>query len=311
MLEDIPREYIRPIRTGRLRLYKDLKSSLKLLKRRLEAQRVIDKNERALEAEERSRIAAKHSHHKHHHHVHHPHHMPDFDWSCIKPSEIAKEIAKESDWLIARALHGLPPPNLDYMHATLQKGHFQNGAKDTHQKELTNQKKEEEEVDSDSESDTDVSSSDLDDESDDKETSYVGDMPKVGSVVAAQLRTRAGIPWKRAYCGVVTGVNPPKIVAKAEPLHQTMTKQARERQVETTTRMLVEGTSTKSNIDSRQTVPDTKLVGVQVGEWSVDVCFDDYELAIEQNWPKGKLNRVIERLFRKDLCQLIGRTVLE
>eukprot|EP00946_MAST-07B_sp_MAST-7B-sp1_P002165 g2165.t1 len=231
VLEDIPCKFIRPIGTGRLRLYKDLKSSLKLLKRRLEAQKNIERNE--------------------------------------------------------------------------AKGHFQNGAEDTYQKEMIKSvKEEEEEVDSDSESDTDVSSSDSDNESENEENSYVGDMPKVGSIVAATLHTRAGTPWKRAYCGVVTGINPPKILAKAKPLHQTMTKEARERQVETTTRMLVEGTSKMPIIDNRQMAPATKVAVVQEGEWSVDVKFDDYELAIEMEWPEGKLNRVIERLFRKDLCRL-------
>ena len=178
-------------------------------------------------------------------------------------------------------------------------------------------KEEEEEVDSDSNSDSDcnsdVSSSDEEVEKDD-DTSYTGDMPKVGSIVGAVLQTRAGVPWKRAYCGVVTGVNPPKILAKAKLLHQVMTKAAIEREVKNATKKDVKGASKSGGeahidvkVDGEVASSDAPIAEVAVvveGEWSVDVKFDDMELGIEMKWPEGKFNRVIESLFRKDLVRL-------
>ena len=177
VVEDIPHSFVRPITTGRLRLYKELVSSLKLIKKKVK-QKESDEYELRKKLKKKKQIGPKRK--KKLHRL-----KEDTLFIGLRPSDLAMKLKQESDYLIGRALQGLPPPHLSYGKETKQsntESTEQKTKKTTKiKKTITTQKV----------SEVDVNTNTL----------TVMDMPQVHDIVAVQLQG-----WKMEYVGIVTNV---------------------------------------------------------------------------------------------------------
>tara|TARA_B100000780_G_C21097725_1_gene442804 strand:+ start:739 stop:1830 length:1092 start_codon:yes stop_codon:yes gene_type:complete len=98
----------------------------------------------------------------------------------IRPSDLALKLQKESDYLIARALKGLPPPHLAYKEEKKEEDKTDKKVSNTMQS-ITSAKKIAKKI---------------------MNQNATGiDMPKIGEIVAVQLNG-----WKMEYVGVVTNI---------------------------------------------------------------------------------------------------------
>ena len=280
IVEDIPKEFVRPITTGRLRLYKELTSSLRLIKKKVKqknedelvirnalnpqshqaadnktgktagqtgrtgpARAAGSKRQLAVQTKQRPLKIG-------------PKRLKELKLKeqeilliGLRPSDMALALQKESDDVIERALKGLPPSQLDY--------DFVMDKAAAKKKESGNQ-------------DKSFGS-----------TSSIGiglDMPTLNDIVAVKLKG-----WKMEYLGRVTNSCDLEAERKEARLKERNSK------------ILSSNSCNNSCNNSNKNLKSDNNLGDETLSllWTVDVFFDDFEMSIEQKWNPGVTARVV------------------
>jgi hypothetical protein len=282
-VEDIPKQYIRPITTGRLRLYKELTSSLRLIKKKikikLEDEKIVRNKLLNIDDEkETGKYIGSSSKRKKN--ISNRGSGPQRKEELLKkkkeilfigmrPSDMAIELQKESDAIISNAIQGLPPPRLAYNVIHANKNYL-----------LEHSNKDE--TDETDEKVKDATTRSIRTK---KNGEVVMDMPNVGDVVAVQLKG-----WSQCYVGTVKN-------------NRNIEHEVQEKRRKTT-----ETAAHVPNEKNKQAAAMAKQRAAELNGdavlWTIDVCFDDFELAVDQKWKEGVTARSVIDLNASHLVAL-------